>query len=528
MIPLTAALHLGDAGASAPLVDWLGWAGEDAEVRRWLRAAHRPDGTFSASLHPGARDWTGALRDPTVYAAEVRLEDLGELSVLRIREAVVFTNPTDRPLELLRLRVFAGVVDPRWPVRIEGVWTGGRPAPHLLDDSILTVRLPRPLRPGDSARILLQLVEPVLAFAPEEPQRGPGWSPARGGVLGEADDQVALGLMLPTVTAFGADGQDTRPVGWNALPSVYDPASWHVTFVHPARFTLASTGVEVARSADDRLVTAQVVAGGVRDFAAHLVPDARVSTVAIGGTTLRTVWRGGEGSDGVGEDLQRIGEAALRAGVERYGALRAAEVDVVEGPLRGATALDFPELVVIDTRHARRPYHRSARHEWALAHALAHQWWRHESGSDGVAEPWLDEGLADHAASRYWEARYGRQAAVDRHDVEVLEPVGAMVAEGVNLLPGTLPADGYDLPRFSALVAGRGALFFDGLRRAFGDDEWDAALRALRAAGSGERLSGDAALAILARWAPEGVDVRARFAEQMVSPDWLADLATPP
>jgi hypothetical protein len=525
VIPLTAALASGPGGPGGPLVDWLAWGATDREVRTWLRTARTPAGPFAAS-------WVGGAPpvhpdDPTLYAAEIRIEDVGEFQLALVREAVVFTNPTDRPLDLLRLRVFGNVLDPRLPARVAGVWVAGLPAPHLLDGSVLAVRLPRPLPPGATTRVLIELMEPLLPFAPDAPVEGVGWSPARGGVLGEADDQVALGLALPTVTAFGADGQDTRPVGWNELPALYDPAWWHVSLTHPARYTLASTGVVTSSSADDQLVTEQIVAGGARDFAAHLVPDATVSTVEVGGTTLRVVWRDLEGEDVVGADLLRIGEEALRTLSERFGPLTAREIDVVEGPIRGLPALDYPELVVVDTRHAHRPYHRSARHEWALVHSLAHQWWGHEVGTDGLAEPWLDEGLAEHSAALYWEARYGREAVVDRHDVEFVEPLGQLVARGIQLLPGTLPADGYDLTRYPILVDGRAAMFFDGLRRAWGDEAWTRALRGLRSAGAGRRLSGAEVLALLQRTAPEGLDVELRFHEQMVSPTFLEDLVTP-
>jgi hypothetical protein len=519
----------GDVVTGGPLADWLAWGANERELRDWLRTARGPDGPFQPATRPDAL--AGGPRRPTVYAAEVRLDetqvpDYGELSLLLVREAVVFTNPTDRPLDVLKLRVFPNVVSPELPTRVNGVWVEGLPAPHVLQDSLLLVRLPKPLPPGGQTRLLLQLIEAIPPFRPSAPIDTVGWPPARAGVTGEADGQLALGAFLPTVTAFGAEGQDERPVGWNELPTVYDPALWHVTFTHPARFTLASTGVIVGGTADDRFVTDEVVANA-RDFSAHLVPDASVRTARIGGTTLRVVYRDGEG-DEVGEDLLRVGEAALTTYSEWFGPPSATEIELVEGPIRGVPSVDYPGLVVVDTRHAHRPYHRSARHEWALAHGLAHQWWGHEVGNDGVAEPWIDEGLAEHSASLYWEARYGRAALVDRHEVEVLEPAGRLLARGLQLLPGNLPADAYDMGRYGVLVHGRSAMFFDGLRRSMGDERWRAALVALRAAGAGRRSTGAEVLAVFAQFAPEGVSPEALFLEQVVSPAWLEDLVRSP
>lgn len=532
--PVAVVAEAPSAEGNGPLVDWLAWGGSDADVRRWVRRAGGPDGPLAAARRPGA---PRAPAPSAVYAAEVRVDELvlpsarlpDTITLLGIREAVVFTNPTDRPLDVVHLRVFPAVAaQPTRPVHVNGVWAGGLATPFVLEDSLLSVRTPRPLRPGEQLRLLVELVEPLPRFFPQAPVETPTWSPVRGGVVGVADDQIALGPFLPTVTAFLPGGPDTRAVEGNELPDVYDPAWWVVSLTHPTGYTLASTGVEVASTQDDRRVTVQVVAAA-RDFAAHLVPEASVETVDVGGTRLRVVWRDRQRLEGlVGQDLLRLGEEMLRVYAERFGPLDAAEVDIVEGPIRGVPELDFPGLVVVDARHAHAPYHRSAAHEWALAHGLAHQWWGHDFGNDGVAEPWIDEGLAEHAAALYWESRYGRGAVADRYAVEVEEPVGRLVAHGIELLPGTLPAASYDIGRYPVLVHGRSSLFFDGLRRSWGDPAWTAALRDLRAAGSGRRLAGPAVLRVLSGRAPAGFDLDEVFLGQMVSPAWLTDLVEPP
>jgi aminopeptidase N len=108
-----------------------------------------------------------------------------------------------------------------------------------------------------------------------------------------------------------------------------------------------------------------------------------------------------------------------------------------------------------------------------VAHEVGHQWFYSVLGNDQIDEPWLDESLTQHVTYLYFVDTYGEENAegfrqsflgrwdrVDRADI----PVG-------------LPAGDYSGAEYSAIVYGRGPLFFDALKAEMGEQDFDAFLR---------------------------------------------------
>jgi aminopeptidase N len=102
--------------------------------------------------------------------------------------------------------------------------------------------------------------------------------------------------------------------------------------------------------------------------------------------------------------------------------------------------------------------------ESVIAHETAHQWLYNKIGNDQVNEPWLDESLTQYATYRYYVDQYGSQAAkgylqdfysrwdrVNRANIPIGKPVEYY-------------ADG----SYSAIVYGRGAIFFYELEQKYG------------------------------------------------------------
>jgi aminopeptidase N len=83
---------------------------------------------------------------------------------------------------------------------------------------------------------------------------------------------------------------------------------------------------------------------------------------------------------------------------------------------------------------------------YLVTHEVAHQWWYAQVGSDPLAAPWLDEGLAEYAAYDYYRGVYGQGAA-----------------EALLRSRWQMPVDA--------------ALFFDAVRQQLGDEAYQAALR---------------------------------------------------
>jgi hypothetical protein len=117
--------------------------------------------------------------------------------------------------------------------------------------------------------------------------------------------------------------------------------------------------------------------------------------------------------------------------------------------------------------------------EMTIAHEVAHQWWAIAVGSDSVREPFVDESLTNYSAVVYFEDRYGREAAEKMIQTHLKMPYSVARMLGLADAPANLPTSAYGSNlRYSAIVYGKGALYYDSLRRAAGDEVFFSALRA--------------------------------------------------
>ncbi len=116
--------------------------------------------------------------------------------------------------------------------------------------------------------------------------------------------------------------------------------------------------------------------------------------------------------------------------------------------------------------------------EMTIAHEVAHQWWAIAVGSDSIREPFVDESLANYSAVLYFEDRYGREAAEKIINMHLKTPYSMARMLGLPDAPANLPTSAYiSSLQYSAAVYGKGALYYDELRRAVGDGVFFAALR---------------------------------------------------
>ena len=469
-----------DLSSALALVDWLGWAASDREVDQYLTEARSDAGLYARSLRESDRSRLRYAEMPALYAVEATLADVRIATrqhvLVQIREAIVYENPASVALEGVALRLFANGQDHRaHGADVQGVWVDNQPARFSIDGTILSVELPAPLPPGHRTRILLHLIEEVPTFDPVAPIGDGALSPEGIGAYGRADGWINLGYWLPIITPTDRRGRfDIRPLRSNTEHAMFDPALFHVVLNTPSAFSLASTGVEIHRTSEGDQATTIAVAGLARDFAVSLLPAASTLQAEVAGTRIRVLHPSDDPV--MGQHLLEYAERAMRVYTERFGPISAAEIDVVEAPIRGVVGVEYPGLVSVDVSHQRIPYHRSAAHEWAVAHEVAHQWWSCEVGSDPAMFPWLDEALAANSASLYWLDRYGQDALDARMMIDVTRRTRRLHDQGRPDLPANLPAWKYDLNQYAAIVYGRGSMFFDRVRLEVGDQRYFDAL----------------------------------------------------
>jgi aminopeptidase N len=110
--------------------------------------------------------------------------------------------------------------------------------------------------------------------------------------------------------------------------------------------------------------------------------------------------------------------------------------------------------------------------ESTVAHEVGHQWFYNLVGGDQLDDPWLDESLTQFATLQYYADEYGAGGEQGfRYSLE--ERWGTVERKTI---PIGLPVSEYFGAEYSAIVYGRGPLFFLALREQMGTQAFDAFL----------------------------------------------------
>jgi aminopeptidase N len=123
--------------------------------------------------------------------------------------------------------------------------------------------------------------------------------------------------------------------------------------------------------------------------------------------------------------------------------------------------------------------------ESVTVHEAAHEWFYNLVGNDQLEDPWLDEALAQYATLAYYADRYGEAGASGMRD----SFYGRWDRVGREPIPIGKPVAEYDEAAYSAIVYGRGPLFFEALQQEMGVSDFNALLRDYTAAFSWEEAT---------------------------------------
>jgi aminopeptidase N len=111
--------------------------------------------------------------------------------------------------------------------------------------------------------------------------------------------------------------------------------------------------------------------------------------------------------------------------------------------------------------------------EATVAHEVGHQWFYNLVGNDQLDDPWLDESMAQFATLQYFGDEYGQSGYQGfRQSLE-----GRWANIGHADIPVGLPVRKYSGEEYSAIVYGRGPLFFEALREQIGLENFDAFIK---------------------------------------------------
>jgi aminopeptidase N len=211
-----------------------------------------------------------------------------------------------------------------------------------------------------------------------------------------------------------------------------------------------------------------IAAGPARDFFLAASPRYEVISKTVDGVKFSSYSR-----PELAEGAAKVLESAIAA-VDRFeelvGPYPYTELDLVE-TATAAAGVEYPGLAAI----AGRLYEgdRMTLLEPVTVHEAAHQWFYNAVGNDQVDEPWLDESLVQYLTMRYYGDVYGRQGYRGFRD-SLVERWNRVDQQEI---PVGLPVEAYDGTSYSAIVYGRGALFFEALQEAMGEQAFEAFLQ---------------------------------------------------
>jgi hypothetical protein len=372
------------------------------------------------------------------------------------KEQVRYTNTENVPLSEVRLRLFPNILG--GSMTISAVLVDGKPIvpAYSLENSLMSVPFTTPLQPGQNVTLSMEFTEVV-----------PDSVDLNYGVLAYADGVLALAHSYPMIAVY-------NEAGWNAeIP----PQSGDVTFADmlfftvkvsaPKNVTLVAVGREVSRTEQGQTQVVTYAAGPVRDFYLTASADYAVSSQKVGETVVNFYAAASQ------QNGARAGLATAVKAIQDYSARYApypyTELDIVSTPTL-ALGIEYPGMIAITSRilEPDHPYL-----EGTVAHEVGHQWFYNLVGNDQLDDPWLDESLTQFVTLQYFGDEYGPQGAAGYRE----SLTSRWQSVNSALIPIGKPVAGYTETEYSAIIYGRGGLFFEALKKEIGGEAFDAFMR---------------------------------------------------
>ncbi len=394
------------------------------------------------------------LEGASVYHIEFTIAD--DLYEVNGTEEIQYTNTEDVELNEVQFRLFPNILGGE--MKVFNLTVDGQPTSpsYGLKDSLMIVPLSPSLKPTQSVVLKMNYAVTV-----------PQTVELNYGVLAYFDDVLALAHSYPMIAVYDDEG-------WNAeIPPqdgdvTYADASFYLVQVHaPKDLTLVTTGSKVSLDEDGQAQVVTVASGPARDFYLVASPIFEKISQTFGEVTINS-YALKQGKDG----SQFALEVALKAVEDysrRYAPYPYTELDFVATP-NLALGIEYPGMIAITSRiyDANNDYM-----EATVAHEVGHQWFYNLVGDDQLDDPWLDESLTQFATLQYFADEYGSGGENGfRSSLE-----GRWQRVNNEKIPIGLPVAAYHGAEYSAIIYGRGPLFFVALRKEMGTEAFDAFLK---------------------------------------------------
>jgi hypothetical protein len=201
--------------------------------------------------------------------------------------------------------------------------------------------------------------------------------------LGTTNGASFYGNALPVLATTRAGVPVLNPPNELGDPFVASTARWTIDLTWPSALAAATGGVPTAATAPPGRRRAVFTSPAARDMTIAIGPWRESATTAAG-TRIRMLTPNGTPARG----LLAAAKASFTRMTQRYGSTGFSQFDVIVTPRLESYGMEYSGLVLTEPSKE------------TLVHEVAHQWFSELVGSDGYAEPWLDEGPTTYAQLR--------------------------------------------------------------------------------------------------------------------------------
>ena len=411
---------------------------------------------FAPNLNQDGLQYLRAFPEASVYHITLVIpDDLTQLLTGTV--SVRFFNQEELSLDNIYFRLFSNF----WggQIDVSNVMVDETPAVTSLenDDTSLRVDLDQSLAPGESVQISMD-------FQLKLPETMGG----NYGLLGYFDEILVLDTFYPMIPAYDENGWYSEVPLENGDLTYNDASFYLVEVSAPADMVLAASGSVVETETQDGVQTLTIAAGPARDF---------FLAGSYAFTVVSDEWEGIQVNSYALVGLKTLQEYALRDAVEAiktfsdlYGPYPYSEFDVVSTPLL-ALGIEYPGIVGIlweayQEGESTQGIPNDVLLESLVAHEVGHQWFYNVVGSNQQLEPWVDESLVQYITEQYFVTMYGDWAGNSLRTNWNARWERVLKDE----IPIGLKADDYEGTAYSAIVYGRGPLFYLELENQLGRD----------------------------------------------------------
>jgi hypothetical protein len=417
---------------------------------------------YAGGLIPAEAARLDEQHGASVYHIDYTISE--QLTRLTGSQTVHYTNREDTNLSEIQVRLLPNVLNGKMTVSSVMV-NGVNVEPiYSLADSLLSLQLNPSLPPGESVDLSFEFSVDI----PTEIE-------SNYGILAYFNGVLTLAHTYPMIAVYDDEGWNAEIPPNQGDPTYADASFFLVSVDAPAGVVLVASGREVSRQQNGNRQIVTYAAGPARDFYLAASPDYELISQTDGEVTFNAY--APEGLQAGAQMALNVAIESFRVFGERYTPYPYTEFDIVSTPTY-ALGIEYPGIIAIneqiydvDGSSTGNPTGQVM--EATVAHEAGHQWFYNLVGNDQLDDPWLDESLTQFVTWEYYADRYGsggasgfeqslrsRWSRVDNQDI----PVG-------------MPVEAYDGASYSAIVYGRGALFFDALREEMGTESFDAFLQ---------------------------------------------------